>query len=113
MNTKVVIITLVGLALLVGMVYAYPEGVTRFQGRRMFVDTDNDGICDNYQAGECHGYGNGNGFQDADNDGICDNYQAGNCYGNCSGFQDADNDGICDNCGQEQQNRYRRGCKRP
>ena len=51
----------------------------------IFVDEDEDGICDN-----C---GIGFGFIDEDGDGICDNCGIG------FGFIDEDGDGICDNCG--------------
>lgn len=54
-----------------------------------FVDTNNDGICDNQGAG-----GNGLYFVDANGDGICDNQGTG---GNGSYFVDANGDGICDN----------------
>ena len=74
-----------------------------------YVDADNDGVCDNYEAGGCgrqNGAGNGTGngsYVDADNDGVCDNYEAGGCgrqngAGNGS-YVDADNDGVCDNLG--------------
>ena len=65
-----------------------------------FVDTDNDGICDNRGSGNfvdadgdgiCDNRGSGK-FVDADGDGICDNRGSGN-------FVDADGDGICDNRG--------------
>lgn len=56
-----------------------------------FVDSNNDGICDN--RGTC---GNGLYFVDANGDGICDN--SGTC-GNGSYFVDANGDGICDNLG--------------
>lgn len=56
-----------------------------------FVDSSNDGICDN--RGTC---GNGLYFVDANGDGICDN---SGTYGNGSYFVDANGDGICDNLG--------------
>lgn len=52
--------------------------------RSNFIDSDNDGICDNYTDGVCpqngmgNGYHHGNGnFVDENNDGICDNYANG------------------------------------
>ncbi len=70
-----------------------------------FVDSDNDGICDNRPAsGKCQYTENncGANFTDSDNDGICDNRPAsGKCQyteNNCgTNFTDSDNDGICDN----------------
>ena len=77
--------------------------------RGEYVDLDNDGVCDNYGAGQ----GSRSGYVDADGDGICDNYGNGygcgngqgngNGYGpgngNGAGYVDADGDGICDNYG--------------
>ncbi|MDD5193918.1 MAG: hypothetical protein PHF67_05025, partial [Candidatus Nanoarchaeia archaeon] len=44
-----------------------------------FVDANNDGFCDNSQAGNCQYKNQANGFVDADNDGLCDHMQSGNC----------------------------------
>ena len=64
-------------------------------GRRNFVDTDSNGICDNKDNTVCgNGYGN---YVDTDSNGICDNRDntdCGNGYGN---YVDTDNNGICDN----------------
>ena len=72
----------------------------------IFVDEDEDGICDN-----C---GIGFGFIDEDGDGICDNCGIG------LGFIDEDGDGICDNWNINASQRrgygrgkgYRRNCRR-
>lgn len=60
-----------------------------------FVDSNGDGICDNYGNGNCHHEGC---FVDNNGDGICDNYGGGNCHheGN---FVDSNGDGVCDNYG--------------
>lgn len=60
---------------------------------RNFVDSDGNGVCDNYDSNGC---GNGAGFVDADGDGVCDNYGSNGC-GNGAGYVDADGDGVCDN----------------
>lgn len=62
---------------------------------RGYVDSDGDGVCDNYGSGYC---GNGAGYVDADGDGVCDNRGSGYC-GNGAGYVDADGDGVCDNRG--------------
>ncbi len=49
-----------------------------------YVYADNDGVCDNYEAGGCgrqKGAGNGS-YVDADNDGVCDNLGTGAGHGN-------------------------------
>lgn len=55
---------------------------------RNYVDNNNDGVCDNYNA-SCQ-------FVDNDGDGICDNCASATC-GNGAGYIDADGNGICDN----------------
>lgn len=44
-----------------------------------FVDEDNNGVCDVYEAnqGNCSQNGCGRNYVDADNDGVCDNYTNG------------------------------------
>ncbi len=55
------------------------------------VDTDNDGICDNYGHehcpgnGACGNYAQNGGYVDADNNGVCDNYDPEYCPGNGAG----------------------------
>lgn len=67
------------------------------------VDTDKDGICDNYGHehcpgnGACGNYAQNGGYVDADNDGVCDNYDPEYCPGNGGGYVDTDNNGVCDN----------------
>lgn len=56
-------------------------------GGRCFVDSNRDGVCDNY--GVC-----GMGFVDTNGDGVCDHYGARGM-----GFVDANGDGVCDNYG--------------
>lgn len=56
--------------------------------RRNYVDNDNDGICDYYNA-SCQ-------FIDNDGDGICDNCATDAC-GKGTWYVDTDGDGICDN----------------
>jgi hypothetical protein len=105
MNRKIIGIALLGLAVSIGAAYAYPGAGNGVQ-RTNFVDVDGDGICDNSQSGQCHGYGNGsrNGYRNG-------------CGNDCSGFVDEDGDGICDNCqstcGQGYQNGNRRGRGQP
>lgn len=48
-----------------------------------WVDTDGDGVCDNYDPSQCPG--NGQGWVDTDGDGICDNYDPDLCPGNGQG----------------------------
>lgn len=76
-----------------------------------FVDVDNDGVCDNYDASA------GSGYVDADNDGVCDNYDAvlgsgarqlsdgtgksSNAANQCAQYSDENNDGVCDHCQNE------------
>lgn len=79
---------------------------TQARALHYFIDSNNDGICDNYAAGVCTQHGNhhmGGNFIDNNNDGICDNCADGVCtqhgYHHISGnFIDENNDGICDNC---------------
>jgi|LSQX01.2.fsa_nt_gb hypothetical protein len=66
---------------------------TRTQVRRgpLFVDDNNNGICDNFENGTRPGLGQGRNargrnFVDADNDGICDYFQSGNRLGRGRGF---------------------------
>lgn len=63
-----------------------PDCVGMGAGNGGFVDSDNDGVCDNYDPLYCPGNGTGNcvggGFVDNDNDGVCDNYDPDNCPGN-------------------------------
>ncbi|MEA1984063.1 MAG: hypothetical protein U9N13_00235 [Euryarchaeota archaeon] len=44
------------------------------------------------------GYGNGTGYMDTDNDGVCDNFvdEDGDGINDDRNFIDADNDGVCD-----------------
>lgn len=64
-----------------------------------YVDTDGDGVCDNY------GTGRGVNYADANGDGICDNQGSGAGYGMGAGkgqgrnYVDTDGDGVCDNYG--------------
>ncbi len=70
-----------------------------------FVDSNNDGVCDNYAIGQ----GNGNGSGICDGSGRVANGQGrgkgnhngngdnrGNGAGNSANFADADNNGVCD-----------------
>ena len=59
-------------------------------GGRNFIDSNNDGICDNYGM-YCQ-------FIDEDGDGICDYYNNWGACGKGLGYVDEDGDGICDNC---------------
>lgn len=101
-------IVTMGLVLSVGSTTAFAAGSA---WGRNFVDTDNDGVCDYYNAscqfvdndgdGICDnfgfaGYGRGIGYVDADGDGSCDNYNFCRC-GMGAGYVDVDGDGICDN----------------
>lgn len=64
---------------------------------RKFVDTNSDGVCDNYALRNDKQSSTG-GFTDADGDGICDNYAGKSEEKNkVSKFKDTDGDGICDN----------------
>ncbi len=81
-----------------------------------FVDTNNDGVCDNHSTEQGNGRRHGNGtqganFVDANNDGVCDNHAAGQGNGRRHGngtqganFVDANNDGVCDNHAAGQEN---------
>ncbi len=79
-----------------------------------FIDEDGDGICDNWNINTGRGCGIGFGFIDEDGDGICDNCGIG------LGFIDEDGDGICDNWNINASQRrgygrgkgYRRNCRR-
>ncbi len=95
MNRKIAVLSILGLALFIGAVYALP-GTENSYRQRNFVDENGDGICDHYQSGTCPGYGKG--FTDENGDGICDHYQSGTCpgYKNGKGFVDENGDGICD-----------------
>jgi hypothetical protein len=87
----------------IGTAVAYDNrsgaAVTNMRGHgAAFVDTDGDGICDNYV--------------DNNGDGINDNRprNRGACMSQGSGFVDANGDGICDYKGSERGNggaRYR------
>ena len=69
-----------------------------------YVDTDNDGVCDNIDAAKCVGY------IDEDSDGVCDNREETQKPGqnDNKGFVDNDEDGICDNRGESK--RQGKGC---
>lgn len=84
---------------------------------RGYIDSNNDGTCDNRS-----GYSQ---FSDQDGDGICDNMEySGNCPvqnqenirnsfgGYCSGYVDEDGDGICDNKADSRGMRNRCRCGR-
>jgi hypothetical protein len=86
----IIAIAIIGAA---GFVYAQQitnksnDVVTKATG---FIDSDNDGVCDNAQSGSCSYRGQAGGFVDADNDGVCDN--AANCpmhnsNGGCHGSE--------------------------
>ncbi|MGC8865035.1 MAG: hypothetical protein ACP5O2_04845 [Bacteroidales bacterium] len=68
-----------------------------------FVDENQNGICDNYEArpaqgrGWGRGYGQGPNFVDANKNGICDYREKGISGRRGPGFVDKDNDGVCDN----------------
>lgn len=69
---------------------------------RNFVDTNNDGICDNWSERSTNG--RGHQFVDANKDGVCDNWSERPANGRGRQFVDANNDGVCD--------RYTQGSKR-
>lgn len=89
------------IAVSVGTTSAFAAGSG---ARRNFIDTDGDGVCDNYGDRPSKGSKN---FVDEDGDGICDNFASGQGKGNgyrngaqgeCGkNFVDEDGDGICDN----------------
>lgn len=77
-----------------------------------YMDTDNDGVCDNYTVsgnatanvssnsndnGSGNGNANGSSNCNANGSGICNANGSGICNSNGSGYVDADHDGICDN----------------
>ena len=73
-----------------------------FSGRH-YVDSNSDGICDNWGTSHHGGHGACSGsFVDENGDGVCDNCDTSHCggHGACSGsFVDENGDGICDNRG--------------
>lgn len=93
-----------------------------------FVDEDNDGVCDNYQSGQCQGKGQGKGqyncqrLKNGSGEGLKNGQKQGNGQGTCGvNFVDEDGDGVCDNyqsgqCGNCQNsgnvNRCGKGCGR-
>lgn len=60
-----------------------------------FIDKNNNGVCDNFEARQ--GKGRGGNFVDKDNDGICDNFVSRQANGRGTNFVDKNGDGICDN----------------
>jgi len=69
-----------------------------------FVDTNNDGVCDNHSTEQGNGRRHGNGtqganFVDANNDGVCDNHAAGqeNCRSNGNKIRNNSKAGNVDN----------------
>lgn len=60
-----------------------------------WVDTNGDGVCDNYDPSLCPG--NGQGWVDTNGDGVCDNYDPSQCPGNGQGWG---NGGCWGNGGQ-------------
>jgi len=52
-------------------------------GRQIFVDSNHDGICDNYATRPANGQGRS--FVDANNDGKCDNFSQNNRKGRGQG----------------------------
>ena len=91
----------------IGSVCAEENFCQNINGKR-FMDTNNDGICDNCDTVSrdclCGRENNGQNYTDTDNDGICDNCHVAsrNCLcgreNNGQNYTDTDNDGICDNC---------------
>ena len=79
---KIIVVSIMAAALVltVGTVSAFAAG-------SRFVDSNSDGVCDNWTAtGKGQGNGNGQGFVDEDNDGVCDNWTAtGKGQGNGNG----------------------------
>lgn len=62
-----VVTTLVGISM---ATYAFAGyGNHFFKSNVNYVDTNGDGVCDNYGT-----MGNGANYVDADGDGVCDNY---------------------------------------
>jgi hypothetical protein len=73
-----------------------------------YVDSNNDGVCDNYVAGQGQGNGTGmamrggngqgQGKRNGNGEGIGNRNGNGNgdVSGNCENFVDADNNGVCD-----------------
>ena len=107
-----------GIILTIGATTAFAAGVHGGRARgaetgiclsdgacSMYVDADEDGICDNCASdhGVCLNNGNCDNYADADGDGICDNCASGHsaCLnsGSCGNYVDADGDGVCDNQG--------------
>ena len=72
-----------------------------------FVDANNNGICDHFEArgkdGKC------TNFVDANGDGICDH--CADCKGKCQGNQNCCGKGKCD--GKGMANQHRNGCGGP
>ncbi len=84
-----VVTTLVGISM---ATYAFAGyGNDFFKNNVNYVDTNGDGVCDNYGTME-----NGANYVDANSDGVCDNYGT---MGNGVNYVDANGDGICDNYG--------------
>lgn len=90
--------------LLVTDSYAQPSGKGKMSGNRgsRFVDTNGDGVCDNFATKSLTG--KGVNFVDTNGDGICDNNttgKAGAGMGNHGktrpNFIDVNGDGVCDN----------------
>ncbi|MAI24276.1 MAG: hypothetical protein CL828_09475, partial [Crocinitomicaceae bacterium] len=73
----------------------YPEAGYDCTGNCL-IDTDSDGVCDEFEIAGCQDSNACNYIADAtDNDGSCTYAEAGyDCDGNC--LADADGDGVCD-----------------
>ena len=91
---------------------------TTVMQRGTFVDKNNNGICDNFEARSNNR--RGANFVDKNGNGVCDNFEARSNNRHGANFVDKNGDGICDHRatvgknqpnspGNGQGNQYRRG----
>jgi hypothetical protein len=67
-----------------------------FFGQRGFTQSTEKSVQDNLATGTTiQGK-----FVDKDNDGVCDNYEAKGKNARCANYVDKDGNGVCDNCGK-------------
>lgn len=126
-NLKGIILTMALSAIFTGQIFAQEaaaatsgdqtakQTTTKVQSCGKFVDSNNDGICDNREAKPCKGVKGAN-FVDANGDGICDHRGDEN---SCKGKQccgKGKGNGCCkgqgNGCGKGMGHQHRHGCGR-
>lgn len=70
-----------------------------------YVDSNNDGICDNKETNT--NMSTGNNYVDSNNDDICDNKEINTNASKGNNYVDSNDDGVCDNIGNRYQYKHK------